>query len=166
MVIDQHRAHERILFDRYMDLARLDALNTQRSMFPELVRLTAAENVIMEKLSGELASLGFDIASLGDNSWSVNGMPSVLQNVNATEMIMSMIETYTSTGAELGDSLRSKIALSMAKSASVKSGQPLTVAEMEHIVSDLFKLSTPNYTPDGHVVLAVIGFDDIAKLFA
>lgn len=165
MVIDQHRAHVRILYDRYMALAELDALNSQRSMFPEIIQLTASENVIMEKLSEELSKLGFDISYLGDSSWSVNGMPSVLQEVNPNELVMSMIETYTATGAELGDSLRSKIALSMAKSSAVKSGQSLTVAEMEHIVSDLFKLASPNYTPDGHSVMAIISLDDIAKLF-
>ncbi len=165
MVIDQHRAHVRILFDRYMDLAKLDALNSQRSMFPEMIQLTASESVIMEKLSEELSKLGFDISYLGDSSWSVNGMPSVLQEVNSNELVMSMIDTYTATGAELGDSLRSKIALSMAKSAAVKAGQSLTVAEMEHIVSDLFKLASPNYTPDGHPVMSIISLDDIVKLF-
>ena len=165
MVIDQHRAHVRILYDRYMDLARLDALSTQRTMFPEMIRLTASENVIMETLSSELAVLGFDISYLGDCSWCVNGMPSVLQEVNPKEMVMSMIETSTDTGADLGDGIRSRIALSMAKAAAVKSGQPLSGAEMEHIVSDLFKLAAPNYTPDGHPVMSVIALDDIVKLF-
>lgn len=165
MVIDQHRAHVRILFDRYMDLAKLDVLASQRCMFPEMVRLTASENVIMEALSEELSSLGFDISYLGDFTWSVNGMPSVLQEVNPVELVMSMIETYTATGAELGDSMRGKIALSMANATAVKSGQPLSLAEMEHIVSDLFKLSSPNYTPDGHAVMSIISFDDIQKLF-
>jgi len=134
MVIDQHRAHVRILFDRYMDLAKLDVLASQRCMFPEMVRLTASENVIMEALSEELSSLGFDISYLGDFTWSVNGMPSVLQEVNPVELVISMIETYTATGAELGDSMRGKIALSMANAAAVKSGQPLSVAEMKQIV--------------------------------
>ncbi len=165
MVIDQHRAHVRILFDRYLDLAGLDALSMQRSMFPEIIQLSASENVIMEQLSSELSTLGFDISYLGDRSWSVNGMPSVVQEVNPTELILSMIETATATGAELGDSLRARIALSMANAAAVKQGQSLTVSEMEHIVSDLFKLSSPNYTPDGHKVLAIIPVEDVIRLF-
>lgn len=62
--------------------------------------------------------------------------------------------------------MRERIAFSMAKSAAIKPGQQLTSAEMDHILSDLFKLATPNYTPDGKLVLSVIATDDIARLFA
>lgn len=62
--------------------------------------------------------------------------------------------------------MHERIALSMAKAAAIKPGQQLTSAEMDHILSDLFKLATPNYTPDGKLVLSTITTDDIARLFA
>lgn len=165
-VVDQHRAHVRILYDRYLDLARLDALSTQRVIFPEVLELSPSQSVFLEGITGELSSLGFDISFLGDNSWTVNGLPSVLNDVNPRELMMAMLDTVMDSGEKLGESLRERIAFSMAKSAAIKPGQQLTSAEMDHILSDLFKLATPNYTPDGKLVLSVIATDDIARLFA
>lgn len=165
-VVDQHRAHVRILYDRYLDLARLDALSTQRVIFPEVLELSPSQSVFLEGIVGELSSLGFDISFLGDNSWTVNGLPSVLNDVNPRELMMAMLDTVMDSGEKLGESMRERIAFSMAKSAAIKPGQQLTSAEMDHILSDLFKLATPNYTPDGKLVLSVIATDDIARLFA
>lgn len=166
MVIDQHRAHVRILYDRYIDLAKLNAFSVQRIIFPEIVELTASQTVVMESIVDEVNSLGFDIAYLGNNSWSINGVPSVVSEINPRELLMSMVENVTEGSGDLADDMRHRIALSMARGAAVKSGQSLTTAEMEHLMSDLFKLSTPNYTPDGKIVLNMILFDDIATLFA
>lgn len=165
-VVDQHRAHVRILYDRYLDLARLDALSTQRVIFPEVLELSPSQSVFLEGIAGELSALGFDISFLGDNSWTVNGLPSVLNDVNPRELMMAMLDTVMDSGEKLGESMRERIAFSMAKSAAIKPGQQLTSAEMDHILSDLFKLATPNYTPDGKLVLSVIATDDIARLFA
>lgn len=165
-VVDQHRAHVRILYDRYLDLARLDALSTQRVIFPEVLELSPSQSVFLEGIAGELSSLGFDISFLGDNSWTVNGLPSVLNDVNPRELMMAMLDTVMDSGEKLGESMRERIAFSMAKSAAIKPGQQLTSTEMDHILSDLFKLATPNYTPDGKLVLSVIATDDIARLFA
>ena len=166
MVVDQHRAHVRILYDRYLDLARLDALATQRIIFPEVVELSPSQSSVMESISDELVSLGFDVAFLGGTSWSVNGLPSVLDSVNPHEILLSMVDCVTETGEELGESLRNRIALSMARAAAIKPGAQLTDAEMEHLLSDLFKLSAPGYTPDGKTVMSIIAFDDIVRLFA
>lgn len=165
-VVDQHRAHVRILYDRYLDLARLDALSTQRVIFPEVLELSPSQSVFLEGIAGGLSSLGFDISFLGDNSWTVNGLPSVLNDVNPRELMMAMLDMVMDSGEKLGESMRERIAFSMAKSAAIKPGQQLTSAEMDHILSDLFKLATPNYTPDGKLVLSVIATDDIARLFA
>lgn len=166
MVIDQHRAHIRILYDRYLDLARMGALAMQRVIFPEVLHLSASQNAMLQGVVEEIGSLGFDITYLGDNSWSVNGAPAVLGDANATEVINSMIEAATETGEQLGDGLYERVAMSMARAAAIKSGDTLSSAEMEHIISDLFKLATPNYTPDGKTVVSIIPAEDIAKLFA
>lgn len=147
-------------------MARLDALSTQRVIFPEVLELSPSQSVFLEGIAGELSSLGFDISFLGDNSWTVNGLPSVLNDVNPRELMMAMLDMVMDSGERLGESMRERIAFSMAKSAAIKPGQQLTSAEMDHILSDLFKLATPNYTPDGKLVLSVIATDDIARLFA
>ncbi len=165
MVIDQHRAHVRILYDRYMDLAQLGAMSTQRVIFPEVLQLSSSQNAIMESINEEVSAVGFDVSYLGDNSWSINGVPSVIDGVNTRDAILQMIESVTESGEEIGAGLREKIALSMARAASIKVGQSLTQADMEHLMSDLFKLATPNYTPDGKLVVSIISIDDLHRLF-
>lgn len=165
MVIDQHRAHVRILYDRYMDLAQLGAMSTQRVIFPEMLQLSSSQNAIMENIYDEVSALGFDMSYLGDNSWSINGVPSVIDGVNSRDALLQMIESVTESGEEIGAGMREKIALSMARAASIKVGQQLTQADMEHLMSDLFKLSTPNYTPDGKLVVSIISIEDLHRLF-
>lgn len=165
MVVDQHRAHVRILYDRYMDLAQLGAMSTQRVIFPEVLQLSSSQNAIMESIYEEVSAVGFDVSYLGDNSWSINGVPSVIDGVNTKDAILQMIESVTESGEEIGAGLREKIALSMARAASIKVGQSLTQADMEHLMSDLFKLATPNYTPDGKLVVSIISIDDLHRLF-
>jgi DNA mismatch repair protein MutL len=152
----------RILYDRYIDLANLDALSTQRVIFPEVVDLTAAQNAVMEGIVDEANALGFDISCLGDNSWTLNGMPSVMNDVNPRELMLSMIDTVVDGSGKIADDLRHNIALSMARAAAIKPGRQLTSAEMEQ----MFKLTTPNYTPDGKIIITIIAIDDIARLFA
>ena len=165
MVVDQHRAHVRILYDRYMDLAQLGAMSTQRVIFPEVLQLSSSQNAIMESINEEVSAVGFDVSYLGDNSWSINGVPSVIDGVNTKDAILQMIESVTESGEEIGAGLKEKIALSMARAASIKVGQSLTQADMEHLMSDLFKLATPNYTPDGKLVVSIISIDDLHRLF-
>jgi DNA mismatch repair protein MutL len=89
----------------------------------------------------------------------------VIGDVNPVEVLMQIVESVSETGYEVGDSLRENIALSMAKASAIRTGQPLSQSDMEHLLSDLFKVSTPNYTPDGQVVISNILFDDISRLF-
>lgn len=165
MIIDQHRAHVRILFDRYMDMAESHGFVSQRIMFPEVVTLSPAQNAVLSVLLDEVSSLGFDLSFLGDNSWSVNGAPSVLVDVNPVDTLLRIIEDETEGGEKPAATMRRRVALSMARAAAVKSGRILSDEEMEKIISDLFKLSSPNYTPDGRLVVSILTTEEITRMF-
>ena len=164
MVIDQHRAHKRILYDSYLAKAREKSFVSQTTMFPEMVELSPAQNAILTDIAAELEELGFVIAPLGDNSWSITGLPSILTGSNPRDLLLSMIESITESAGNLADSLHERIALSMARSSAIKRGQPLTTAEMDKLISDLFRLPTPARTPEGKSVFTIINLDDISGL--
>lgn len=164
MVIDQHRAHKRILYDSYLAKAREKSFVSQTTMFPEIVELSPAQNAILTDIAAELEELGFVIAPLGDNSWSITGLPSILTGSNPRDLLLSMIESITESAANLADSLHERIALSMARSSAIKRGQALTTAEMDKLISDLFRLPTPARTPEGKSVFTIINLDDISGL--
>lgn len=165
LLVDQHRAHVKILYERYLDMYRQGTLTAQRVIFPEVLRLSPAKHAILESITDELTRVGFDLSYLGDTSWSINGVPSVIDNLNPTETIERMIENASDSATDIATEVHERIALSMARSAAVKPGQPLTQGEMDQILSDLTRLPDPALTPDGLTVMKIIGLDDIGRMF-
>ena len=164
MIIDQHRAHKRILYDSYITKVREKAFVCQRTMFPEVVELSPSQDAVLADVLPSLEELGFSLAPLGDHSWSINGVPSVLIGANPRDTLLGMIECVTETGEELASSLHERIALSMAGSSAIRRGQTLSATEMDKLISDLFRLPTPARTPDGKTIFTIVNLDDIAKM--
>jgi DNA mismatch repair protein MutL len=140
-------------------------LSTQQIIFPETVILSPSANAMLTSLSETLSKIGFDISYLGDSTWAINGLPSVLAAGNPQEVINAIVEEASETGEVSAEILYTKIAIAMARSEAIKSGKQLSSPEMESLIADLFHSLTPNYTPDGLTVLSVIPFDDLARLF-
>ena len=164
MIIDQHRAHKRILYDSYITKVRERAFVCQRTMFPEVVELSPSQDAVLADVLPSLEELGFSLAPLGDHSWSINGVPSVLIGANPRDTLLGMIECVTETGEDLASSLHERIALSMAGSSAIRRGQTLSATEMDKLISDLFRLPTPARTPDGKTIFTIVNLDDIAKM--
>ncbi len=163
MVIDQHRAHLRVLFDQFMEMSSEASFVTQRMMFPEIVRLSPAQAAVLESLLPEVSAIGFDLSPLGDGDWSLNGAPAVLGDVNPVDTLLRIIEDETEGGDKPADSLRQRLALSMASAAAVRPGKQLSDEEMDHLIASLFSLKTPNYTPDGRLIVSIITIDELAS---
>ncbi|WP_297063222.1 DNA mismatch repair endonuclease MutL [uncultured Duncaniella sp.] len=164
MIIDQHRAHKRILYDSYLAKVKERDMVCQNTMFPEIVELSPSQNAVLTDIAPSLEDLGFAISPLGDNSWCITGIPSMLGGANPRDLLLGMIESVTETGEELASSLQERIALSMARSSSIKRGQVLSATEMDKLISDLFRLSTPARTPDGKTVFTIVNIEDISKM--
>lgn len=164
MVIDQHRAHKRILYETYLSKAREHSFVCQNTMFPETVELSAAQNAVLAGIAPELENLGFSISPLGDNTWSIMGIPSILKDANPRDTLLGMIENITDSGEDLATGLQERLAMSMARSSAIKRGQALSAAEMDKLISDLFRLTSPGLTPEGNTVFTIIKLDDISKL--
>jgi len=164
MIIDQHRAHVRILYDTYLQKAREGSFVSQSTMFPDMVELSGAQNAVLTDIAASLEELGFNISPLGGNTWSINGVPSILKDANPRDILLSMIENVTETGEEIASAMHEKIALSLAKSSAIKRGQTLSPDEMDRIISDLFRLPTPAITPYGKQVFTILPLDNISKL--
>lgn len=164
MIVDRYRAGVRVLYDRYYEMACNHRFSTQRVLFPETVELSPAQNAVLTAIASTIGSLGFDIAYLGDNTWSVNGMPAELNGINPTETLTSMIETVTETGDEIEDKVYESVTLSMARSAATRAGRDMTDAEAEHLLGELLRSSSPHYTPDGKPVTAIITDEQLSSL--
>lgn len=164
MIIDQHRAHVRILYDSYIRQMQSRTGSTQKILFPEMVQFAMSDAVILDKILPEMTTLGFDIVSLGGGSYAVNGLPAGLDGVNVTTLVKDIVTEASENGVSLGEEINHSLALGLARNASIPYGQVLSGAEMEELVNELFVCSNVNYTPDGKTILAILSQPDIEQM--
>ena len=164
MLIDQHRAHVKILYDKYLKQVELSDAVSQGIMFPIMLNLTSAQSVLLEEISEEMNKIGFNLSHLSGNDWSVNGIPTGLEHVDVKDMVMQVIEEVNEGGKDMASKLYEKVALSVAKSGAIPYGKTLTNAESEKLLEDLMALPEPNYTPDGKKVIAILTIEQMSKL--
>ena len=163
MIVDQHRAHTLVLFHEYMDAMKSGGFSTQQVLFPEVINLSPSQNIILESISEGLQEIGFDISFLGDNSWTINGYPSVLGTANPNETLHKMIEAV-SNGSELTDEdIKVQTALAMAQAAAIPSGKQLTTKEMDYLLNRLLTLPAPGFTPTGLNIITLISTEEIVE---
>lgn len=166
MIIDQHRAHVKVLFEQFVTQLADGPAPSQRVMFAEIMNLTAPQNAILNEILPQVQECGFELSFLGDNSWSIVAQPAMLSSVKPQEALLRIIEDAQEGTGDAADSWKRRMALSLAHSAAIRGGKTLTASEREHLLGQLLKLPTPNYTPDGKIIIRVMSPDDIAALFS
>ena len=165
MIIDQHRAHVRILFDRYINRVNNSSMSSQAVLFPEVLHLSAAQSVTLQGLLPEMEKMGFSLSALSGNDWTVNAVPSGLDGIDMSSMINQIVESVENGGLPLKKRIYDHLALTLARSAAIPVGRTLMQEEMEMLVADLLRLPEPNYTPDGKTIITVIPIEQINKMF-
>lgn len=165
MVIDQHRAHVRILYERFLKNLSERKCAGERLIFPETVKLTPVESSALAASAGEIIAAGFDISDLGDGSFAINALPAGTETLNATELLKDVLaETDGKTGIK--EEIDKHIALVLARHAAISVGSELGDKEMGGMIDELFATSSPKYTPEGKLVVAIIPQEKIEGLFS
>lgn len=165
MVIDQHRAHVKVLYERYMGLLSAGSNGGQKVMFPEMLQLSPAQAVLFDSIVDELGKIGYEFSFLGDNTWSINSVPSSESaSTNTVERLYKIMDNIID-GGDAGEELRSRVALSMAKAEAIAPGCHLDAVEREHLLGQLFRLATPNYTPDGKLIVSIVPIEQLTSMF-
>jgi len=164
MIIDQHRAHVRILYDRYMQQMASSGHSSQKMLFPEVVQFPPSDIVMLQKVMPEMEHLGFELSDLGGGSYAVNGVPTGIEGVKIDSLIKDMVTTSMESGSLDTDAINHSLALSLARNAAIPLGQVLSNEEMETIVNELFTTSNVNYTPDGKSILCILKQHEIEQM--
>lgn len=165
MLIDQHRAHVRVLYDRYMAQIQGRKGISQGVLFPEVLQLPPSEATMLESVLPEFSAVGFDLSPLGGGSYAIQGVPAGIEGLNPVELVSGMVHTAMEKGSDVKEEVQHILALTLARASAIVYGQVLTAEEMASLVNSLFASASPNYTPDGRVVLATIKEEEIEKLF-
>ena len=165
MIIDQQAAHERILFEKFLNQFKNQSGASQQSLFPQAITFSAADFTLVLEMQQEIEALGFKIEVFGKNTFIVNGIPGNVSTGREKELFEGLIEQFKMNQSELAVPIRENLARSLAKRASLKSGQPLERQEMQSVVDNLFACSAPNYAPDGKPTFFIFGLNKIETYF-
>jgi DNA mismatch repair protein MutL len=165
LLIDQQAAHERILFEKYLNLLSERKSASQQQLFPTTVTLTPNDALLLRDLLSEIQILGFDIQEFGVNSFVVNGLPAELAGQqDEREMIETLLEQHKA-GLALQTGVRESIARSIARSAAIKRGKLLSEPEMQGLIDQLFACELPYRSPFGRKCFTTYKLEDLEKQF-
>lgn len=160
LVIDQHRAHVRVLYERFMKQLEKRNAPSQKVLFPEIIAFSAEEESTLQRINDDLVTLGFEFSPLGGGSYAINGTPAGMEGINMVKLLMDIVSSVGTTAKEAVNSI---IAERLANNAAISYGEVLDAKEMEQLVADLFLCSNFNYTPSGKNIMTII--DDIEGRF-
>ena len=161
MIIDQKRAHERILYEKFLRSMDGKFGVAQQNLFPQTIQLNASDHAVLLEILEEICSLGFDIRDLGNHTIVVNGYPSNSATNDPGEMIEHLLEEYKSTGSDVREGTKERICKSMAKASAIPYGKLLIREEMQEMIDALFACENPNYSPSGKPVLTILEINEI-----
>ncbi len=165
MLIDQQLAHERILYEEYMEAIEHQNSLSQKQLFPSTLNLPPADAALLKDIIPDLNLLGFDIQEFGKNTFVLNGLPAEMAGKqNEKAAIESLLEQFKNN-VELKLDAKENIARSMARSTAVKRGQKLSIQEMLVLVDQLFACEIPFKSPTGRNCFITFELDELKKRF-
>lgn len=156
MVVNQHRAHVRVLYEQYIHCMNSGNHPSQKELFPSVIQFDQSDAVVLDGLMEDICSLGFDLSNLGGGAYSVNGIPVGIEGINVENLLHDMVASAKETTNNIKKDAQEALALTMAENAAIVYGQVLSSVEMEHLLKDLFATKTPARTPDGKMTYAII----------
>src|SRR5687768_9362685 len=165
IAIHQQNAHERILYERFVNAMKGKPIATQRSLFPATIELTPGDCVLLNELLADLQLLGYLVEPFGNNTFVIQGTPADVVQGNEKITIDETLEQYKHFNNDLKFSKRERLLRSMAWQQSIKTGTPLSQKEMKALSDDLFDCETPNSTPGGKPAYFEFKKDEIDKMF-
>jgi DNA mismatch repair protein MutL len=165
MVIDQKRAHERVLFERFLQCLSNNRAISQVDMFPVTAELNPSDYIMLKEIEGDLELLGFSFQHPGDNKITINGRPADSDSSDPLVMLEILLEDYKNTQTDPATSAKEKVAAGMAGATAIQYGKVLSQGEMEDLFDTLFACQSPNYSPKGKPVISIITLEEIDKRF-
>ncbi|NTV83594.1 MAG: hypothetical protein HGA23_04760 [Bacteroidales bacterium] len=163
VLIDQQRAHERIVYEQYLDRIRHSQQIIQQELFPCQVSFSLSDAELLDDILTELNVLGFHLNKLGKNTFVVSGTPSGMQETDLQALLENFLEQYKKNLIELDLDKSANLARSLASSLSARSARKLFTEEMTHLIDELFSCKVPDLTPDGKKVFTIIPVEQVQQ---
>ena len=165
-IVDQHVAHERVLFEQHLEARRAGKVESQRMLMPLVIELSPRQIVTFEKIAEELAANGFEVEPMGPKSVAIQAMPAGVGAPDAEKLLTEILDGLERENAAISiETLQAKIAASTACHAAIKVNMPLEHSKMEWLLDALAKTDCPMSCPHGRPVVLRYSMKEIEKAF-
>lgn len=165
MIIDQKRAHERILFESYLQNLSAGPTSSQQELFPQSIELNPGDFTLLMDLVDDLSTLGIGISFLGQQTIAINSLPSSIKSPNPEKLIHEFIAAFKENTSNPNYDLNERVAVSLAVASSIPYNRQLEPIEMQDLVDKLFACQHPNVSPEGKPTISIVSIDEIEKRF-
>ncbi len=164
-LIDQHAAHERILFERLLAQRDANTLSSQNLLEPAIIRFPPAQAALLEEQIPVLENFGFKVEAFGPNTFQIRAIPSIFSGANPTAALKALVEDFEGDETPLQNKVEERIAARVCKRMAVKGGQTLTAAEQESLLRDLENCESPRTCPHGRPTMIHLSVDMLERQF-
>ncbi|MBT8270537.1 MAG: DNA mismatch repair protein MutL, partial [Bacteroidia bacterium] len=165
VIINQHRAHQRILYESFLEEITVNAGVSQQLMFPKQLHYSRPETAVIRDLRPQLEQAGFVFECLDDEAIEINGIPSAMAEEKVSDILDSLIRDVQQQVPGASFSQSDLIAKSLAKSMAIKSGKHLGSEEREFLIDKLFFCKEPDKSPFSKPVFVTLRAEDLEKFF-
>lgn len=161
LVVDQHLAHSRILFEKFLKEMETNSGHSQQELFPQPFTLNANDASLFRELMPELQQVGFSLEQVNPTTFMINGTPADLSGGDPVDLLEKMLENYKINRTDLQLERKLGIAKTMAAQLSVKSNTPLSEPEMQNLVDQLFGCNVAEVAPDGKKIYTLLTLEEL-----
>lgn len=165
LLVDQKRAHERILFDKYLDQLSARKTAGQKNMFPDILELSVNDFLLIGELLKDLEYLGFELNVSGKNCYAIQATPPDLSYSHAKEILIELLEHYKNTEGNIREKMHERVVLAFAKAAAINYNTPLEYEEMKEMIEKLFNCKHYHFTADGKTIIHILKYEDVNSWF-
>jgi len=165
-IVDQHVAHERVLFEQHLAARRAGKVESQRMLMPLILELSPRQIVIFEKIAEEMSANGFEVDPMGPRSVAIQSVPAGVQATDAEKLLTEILDGLDRENAAISiETLQAKIAASTACHAAIKINMPLDHTKMEWLLDALANTDCPMSCPHGRPVVLRYSVREIERAF-
>ncbi len=165
VIIDQQHAHERVLYEKFLEKKQMDTAPGQHQLIPQTITLSPDDAQFFNEWKSYFEQLGFEINDFGKGSFVIHAIPVNLEATDIRMFIESVLESLKSPGQENKMDQGQLLAKTMAKKLSVKRGKKLHQEEIDSLIENLFACKVPGVSPDGKPTMLVISYDELNTKF-
>jgi DNA mismatch repair protein MutL len=165
LIIDQQAAHERILYEQFLQAIEARERLTQKALFPATVEMSAADASIMKDMLPFINQLGFEVQEFGKNSFIVHGVPAQADEIDEVSILEKLLDQFKN---DLDPSLgiKEKLAKALAISTAIKRGKPIPEEERQVLIDKLFACESPFTSPSGRKCFITLELEELVKRFS